>query len=534
MMIKSRKSFTDVTVLAAVAVTIAWIEISSGVDKQEPVIRWGGSTNSNMSADVRNLPADPGNMEPLWELKLGTIQYSIPTIDRGRIYIGANDASVDRPGYESTGGGVIMCVDQATGEMIWQLPSPRYFPGIKPPYHFDQWRCGVCSGPVVDGNRIYFVGHRGEVLCLDRDGQSNGNDGPFMEELDYMGITNTAYRLLGSTDGDIIWKYNLIPEIDVVPHDVCGSTLLMVGDLIFACTSNGIDDKHNKIPRPDVPTLIVLDKKTGRLVARDDEKIGQRMFHCNWSSPIAGKVKGRTLIFFGGGDGILYAFELPQSSAEVQVLKKVWSYDCNPSEYRVRDGVPVPYAKYNRHIPGSPNEIIGVPVLYNGRVYVVIGQSPLHGNGRGCLSCVDAATGTKVWSSQLVDRSLANPAIADGLLYIPDTSGNLHCFDTVTGERYWVHSLERKAWCASAFVADDKVYAGTEANTVWVLKAGKEKEVLSRMRLKSMPITLTAGEGVLYVPTQRSLIAVPGGPMAKRITSNTISEQSSSPTNTIR
>jgi len=141
---------------------------------------------------------------------------------------------------------------------------------------------------------------------------------------------------------------------------------------------------------------------------------------------------------------------------------------------------------------------------------VAIGQSPLHGNGQGLLSCVDAATGEKVWVSELVERTLATAAIADGLLYIPDCSNHLHCFDAETGRRYWVHDLEAKTWCASAFVADGKVYVGTEKHVLWVLKAGKEKEVMSRTRLDSPAITLAAAEGVLYVPTQRSLRALPG------------------------
>jgi outer membrane protein assembly factor BamB len=482
----------------------------ASADAAEPLIRWGGSTNSNMASPAVNLPADPGTNEPLWELKLGTIQYSIPTIDRGRIYIGANDGGVSRPGYESSGGGVLMCVEQATARLIWQMPSPRYFDGIKPPYHFDQWRTGFCSGPVVDGDRVYIIACRGEILCLDREGQANGNDGPFTNELDYMGITNAADRTLQPTDGDIIWKYDLIPEIDVVLHDVCGSTLLMIDDLIYACTSNGINDKHNGIPRPLAPTLIVLDKRTGKLVARDDEKIGQRILHCNWSSPVVGRVNGRTLVFFGGGDGILYAFEPVQPGGTVQVLKKAWQYDCNPPDYRARDGKPLPYSRDNKYYPDGPSEIIGTAVLNDGRLYVVIGQSPLYGVGRGCLSCVDAATGKKVWESQAVGRSLATPAIAGGLVYVPDLAGNLHCLDAVTGELVWTHAMEGKVWCCSAFVADGKVYAGTENNILWVLKAGREKQVLSRMRLKTKPITPTADNGVLYIPTQRSLIAVPG------------------------
>ncbi len=475
-----------------------------------PLIRWGAGVSSNNASDARNLPADPNSVAPLWEIKLGTHQYSIPTIDRGRIYIATDDAGVDRPGYKPTGGGVLRCVDQVTGKLIWQFITPRYMAGVKAPYHYDQWKCGICSGPLVEGDRVYVVGSRGEVLCLNRNGQANGNTGPFTDELAYMGIdANIPGSALGPTDGDIIWRYNMLDE-GVIPHDVCGSTLLIVGDLIYACTSNGLDDKHYKVPAPFAPTLIVLDKNTGKLVAKDDEKIGTRLLHCNWSSPIAGQVGGKTLVFFAGGDGVLYAFEPVKPSVEVQTLKKVWSYDCNPESYRFRDGQPITPSNHTRKTPDGPSEVIGGAVFHNGRVYVAIGQSPVHGIGQGYLSCVDAATGAKVWGSPLVERTLATPAIADGLLYIPDTTGNLHCFDANSGERYWVHNMGFTTWPASAFVADGKVYASTEAGVLWVLKAGKELQVLSRTRFKTPPTTVTAADGVLYIPTQKSLIAVPG------------------------
>ncbi len=477
-----------------------------------PPLRWGGASSPNMVSSATNLPVQPGSTPPLWELKLGSHQYSIPTVDRGRIYLALNDAGLDRPGIKPTGGGLVLCVEQGTGQLVWQLPIPRFFDGIKPPYHFDQWNCGTCSGPVVDGDRVFVIGNRAEVLCLDRLGQANGNDGPFLGELEYMGVTEPGARLL-ATDGDIIWRYDFLTELGINGHDVCGSTLLLHGDLLYACTSNGIDDRHDKNPKPLAPTLVVLDKKSGRLVAQDDEQIGQRMFHCNWSSPAAGQVEGRTLIFFGGGDGMLYAFEEPRLTPEatnVQALKKIWSYDCNPPGYRTRDGQPQRYSSSSKNTPEGPSEVIGTPVFHQGRVYVTIGQSSVHGVGQGCLSCVDAATGQRIWWSQLVDRTLATVSIADGLLFVPDYTGRLHCFDAATGERYWVHPLESKVWCASTLVADGKVYLGTDANVVWVLQAGKELKVLSKTRVKSVPITATAAHGVLYLPTQRSLLAIPG------------------------
>jgi hypothetical protein len=50
----------------------------------------------------------------------------------------------------------------------------------------------------------------------------------------------------------------------------------------------------------------------------------------------------------------------------------------------------------------------------------------------------------------------------------------------------------------------------TESGIFWTLKASRKLEVLSQTRWKSAPITPTAADGVLYVPTQRSLIAIPG------------------------
>jgi len=75
-----------------------------------------------------------------------------------------------------------------------------------------------------------------------------------------------------------------------------------------------------------------------------------------------------------------------------------------------------------------------------------------------------------------------------------------------------VHPLEANSWCASAFVADGKVYAGTVASVLWVLKADKKLQVLSRARLNSIPITPTAADGVLFLPLQNRLLAVPGTP----------------------
>jgi outer membrane protein assembly factor BamB len=468
----------------------------------------GGQSPPTGASDKTNLPAALREEDLVWSVTLGTHQYSRPVFQDNRIYLGLNDLTLDHPSVRRTGGGLLMCLDEATGEMVWRFAVPRYMEGVKAPFHFNQWRCGICSTAAVDEKYMYIVGSRGEILCLDRSGLADGNDPPFTDEAAYMGYPDPAAQL-APTDGDLVWRYDMIAELGVVPHDVCGSSPALHGDYLYACTSNGQDDQHKYIVNPLAPTLIVLDKRTGKLVAADGELIGKRAFHGHWSSPIIATVASRDIVLFGGGDGILYAFDpVKPSDANDKplTLKKIWQRDCNPDGYRSK-----PYTDWREKSPDGPSEIIATPVVREGRVYIAIGQSPIHGRGQGALSCIDAATGRLIWQSTLVDRSLSSVSIADDLLYIADLSGRLHCFDADTGSRLWVHDLGQQVWAASPFVADGKVYIGTEGNKFWILRAARQKEVLWQGRTDSPPITIAAHNGRLYVPTQRGLYVYKAG-----------------------
>lgn len=476
------------------------------------VCRWGGGESPNCVSDAKGLPASLEGAAPAWELRLGTHQYSIPTVDHDLVFLGANDGGVAREGYQPSGGGAVICAELATGRVVWTLPVPRCLEGKAEPYHFDLWKCGVCSGPVSDGERVYLLGNRGDVLCLDRRGQADGNGGPFADELAYMGVaTNGA--ALGPGDGDILWRFDLMQELGCVPHDTCASTALLAGGLLYVNTGNGVDAAHKYVVRPDAPTLAVLDAKTGRLVATDDAHIGRRTLHGNWSSPSCGEAAGRRLIFFCGGDGFLYAFEPPSGTGvPARTLRTVWSADCTPPHYRERDGRPLLYSAWNRRAADGPSEAVSTPVCEGGRVYAAIGQSPQHGPGAGCLTCFDAATGAVVWRNESVGRTLATVALQNGVVYVPDGAGTLHAVDARTGQTLWTHALEGPAHYASARAADGKVFVGTESGVLWIFRAGRDKAVLSRSRLPCPPITVAAADGVLLVPMQNRLSAYRGAP----------------------
>ncbi|HVS38954.1 MAG TPA: PQQ-binding-like beta-propeller repeat protein, partial [Gemmataceae bacterium] len=330
----------------------------------------------------------------------------------------------------------------------------------------------------------------------------------------------------GPADAKVIWRYDLINELRVSPHDSASCNVLIHGDVLYVGTSNGVDKTHERMVNPDAPALVALDKHTGRLLATENEKICTRTFHCQWSPPSLGKVGDKTLIFFGGSDGVCYAFEALDSIPDKPVhLKKVWSYDCNPPSYKFRNGKPIHYTDGDKRKRLSPNkndglyvgpsEIIATPVFYKDRVYVAIGEDPMHGRGRGMLHCIDATkTGDitetgRIWSYDGLDRTISSATIAGGLLYIPDIAGRIHCLDAETGKVQWVHETGEEAW-GSILAADDKLYFGTKME-FFVMAAGKEPKVLSHVHLGSTVYTTPiAANGVLYVASQQYLWAVQG------------------------
>lgn len=518
--------------ILATTMLAMWATCGSATDWPQ----WGGQDSKNHVSSQKGLPESftpvksngeaGGDTHVKWVATLGAASYGNPVIAGGRVFVGTDDKTADEdPRFTRSSGGMLKCFDEKTGKLLWQLVVPKRT-GLPKEYHYGFQHLGICSSPVVDGDRLYIVTSAAEVLCLDVHGQAGGNRGPYTEEGQYLAGSGRSAVKLGETDPDILWRFDLIKDAGVVPHDATACSILMHGDLIYLSTSNGVDHPHLKMMAPDAPALIALDKKTGRLVAKENEQISSRVWHCQWSPPSLGVVNGKALIFFGGGDGFCYAFEALDGVPTAPVaLKKVWWFDCNPPEYRMADGKPIAYIKGDKRKSTSPNkndgsyvgpsEVIGSPVFHEGRVYVAIGQDPLHGRGRGILHCIDATkTGDitqsgRIWSYNGTDRTIATPTIAGGLVYLPDVAGRLHCLSAESGAVKWVHETSAETW-GSALVADGKVYFGTQKD-FWVMAEGEQAKVLSRIRVGapvySTPVT---ANGVLYVSSQRYLWAVTG------------------------
>jgi outer membrane protein assembly factor BamB len=516
--------------------------------------QWGQAWSRNLVSDERGLPDsfDPQTGRNIqWAAELGTETHSTPIVAGGRVYLGTNNGHPRDPAQQGDRG-VLMCFDEKTGRFLWQLVFPKRNEDI----YFDWPNSGISSPVTVEDDRVYFVNNRGVVLCL-KVGPAGGKSGERPSSGAAMSASRKALepsnalreaRSAAPEDGrtpappeagllepQVVWEFDLTSGAGIWSHDAAHSSILIHGDHLYLNSGTGVDNTHKCIRTPDAPSLVVLEKRTGRFVACDGEHIAPRIFHSTWSPPSLAEVNGKPLVFFAAGDGVVYAFETvrnvvvehrnngvmannysPQQSGTSILrppasLRRVWQFDFDPSSPKTN------VHRYNSNRRESPSNFFGMPVFDDNRIYVAGGGDIWWGKNEAWLKCIDATrTGDVtanglVWSYPLQKHVMSTPAIWRGLAFIADCGRKFHCVDAQTGTPYWTHEIKGEAW-ASPLAADGKVYLGTRSGSFYVFAASKVKQVMSTIELgRPVSATAVAANGVLYVATMTHLYAVKQG-----------------------
>src|SRR5262245_55929672 len=522
---------------------------------------WGGTSIRNNTPTTGALPAEwnPGAFDEKtdawkkekaknikWVTPLGSQSYGNHVVANGKIFVGTNNGGGYLKRYPSTVDlGVMLCFDEKTGQFLWQDSSEKMITGRENDWPFQ----GICCAPYVEGNRLYYITSRGEVKCLDIEGFRDGkNDGDVTNEKEMALKRTPKGPWEEEKEADIVWVLDMMKDLFTQQHNMCSCSIAGAGDVLFVNTSNGVDAAHINVPAPSAPSFIAVDKRTGKVLWTDNSP-GSNILHGQWSSPTYAVIDGQPQVLFGAGDGWVYSFD-PQGDGHGK-SKLLWKFDCNP--------------KTSKYVLGSKadrNHIIGTPVVYQGLIYVAVGEDPEHGEGVGHLWCIDPKKRGDV-SAELVfnssdptkpiahkrnqacveadgDFTRANPnsaavwhyegedlnhdgklafeetmhrtcgtvAIKDDILMIADFSGLVHCLDAKTGKCQWTHDLLSACW-SSPLIADGKVYIGNEDGKITVFKLGKTKEILSEIDMgSSVYSTPIVANGVLYVSTKNQLFAV--------------------------
>ncbi len=415
-----------------------------------------------------------------WSVELGHETFGRPVVAGDAVYVGTDNARHLNPAIQDEAG-VLMAIDAKDGTFLWQDVATRVERGLR-----EFLLPSTTSAPYVEGNRLYYVTAECQLRSLDTQGFRDGeNDGPFRDEV-----------FKDKAAADMVWELDICGRLGVFPHEATNSDVLPVGDLLMVSTSNGQNEGHTRVPSPRAPSLIAVDKHSGEVVWRAIGSGGQ-VLHGQWSSPVAANVNGRVQVLFGGGDGWLRSYDAASGH-------EVWRFDGNPKDARF---LPRPRVF-------SRGSIIASPAFDDGRVFVAMGQSPGHGNGPSLIHAIspngqgDVTENRLLWTSRDVGRVVGTPIAKDGLLYVGDLGGTIHCLDAATGAHVWKHETNEAIW-GSLLLAGDRLYAGNVVGSMTVLRAGRQKQLLGQIEMDAPIYSPPAVVGdALYLATANRLYLI--------------------------
>lgn len=230
------------------------------------------------------------------------------------------------------------------------------------------------------------------------------------------------------------------------------------------------------------------------------------------------EIGGRRRLLLGGADAVIYVFDAPVSNGAAgvgpAVLRCAGRLDLDPGTVKEKA------CELNgQRGAGGPSTIHGMPVAVNGRLYATVGGDRWWGKRESWLVCIgmsgepdgDVALRER-WRRPLVRHSMSTPAVWDGMVFVPDSSSRLHCFDADTGVVLWTRELRGEV-LGSALVADGKVYVGTQLGVFDALAAARTAAVVGETAVVS-PIwgTPAAANGRLFVASMKRLYALEARP----------------------
>ncbi len=485
-----------------------WIATVFGADSPQ----WGVDQGRNRISHERHLPTvfQPGKKDPTedlirqpgrnvrWVVPIGSRTYTPPVVAQNRVVIGTNNEARFEPQVEDDQG-VLLCLDARTGRFLWQYTAPKVS-GIK---FFDVEYIGITSTPLVRDGHVYFVDNRGTVCVLNLN------------------------------DGKPLWTLDLIKTFGVRQHDTNNTTVILHDGLLYLGTANGLDDRHAEMERPEAPTFVVLDAATGRPLARDDHWVQGGIAHGQWCCPALGEVVQNDetrvwTVFFGTGRGVVHAFaalnrekllreapapeEMSPFGENLPKIQPDWTFDGNGPEAL---GEAVSFHAGQ----GSRSYTCLSPLVFaDNRLFVLFCYDAFNGASprRAYLAALDptlSGGSTKasrlLWKTPNIDKGAMAPlAVDDGIVYLGDRAGGFHAFDAETGQTLWKIDLKGDHW-AGPLVADGKIYLGTARRQFYVLRAGREPEILSEIEMPdALHAGATAADETLFVPINGFLYAI--------------------------
>lgn len=486
--------------------------------------QWNGSSGrNNVVKSAVSFPVSLEADDVAWTAKLGSLTYGSPVASGGRVFVGTNNSAghVERLPADIDLG-CLVCVRESDGEFLWQYSARK----LAESRLYDQPHVGICSTPLVNASRLWFVSNRCELVCLDTDGFADGeNDGPFQEE-----------ESTDHTEADVVWTLDMMTSLGVRPLHMSNCSVTGAGDMLFVVTSNA---RHgSKIEAPDAPSFIAVERDSGRVLWTDSSP-GANILHGQWGSPAYGVIAGIPQVIFPGGDGWVYSFDARAMRRGQTSL--IWKFDCNSKT-----------SEWRRNGRGDRNTLLATPVIHQDRVLIATGKDPQGDEGQATLWCIDAtrtgdvseqlvvaadepshviphrwqqacdeargevavpnANSAVVWKyggfdtntdgrlgfGETLHNVTSSVAVANDKVVIPDIAGLVHCVDFNSGNVMCTHDMMAAVY-ATPLVVNNQVLICDEDGDVVVLALQNQPSVVAEWSMGTAIYTtpMIVGERLL-------------------------------------
>jgi outer membrane protein assembly factor BamB len=342
----------------------------------------------------------------------------------------------------TTEGERVVCVDAATGQMIWENSFNVFLTDA--PAERVAWSC--VAGDPHTGN-LYALG-----LC------------------DY-------FQCLDGTTGKTLWSHSMSEEYGMISTYGGRTNMpLVFDDLVII---SGVMTGWGEYAVP-AHRFVAFDKMNGQAVWISSTRL--RPLDTTYSSPVLANFNGQMAIVFGAGDGSIYAMQ-PRTG------KIIWTYDASlhginatptvvgntvfagHSEENIFDttvmgalfaidGTGTGNVTKTKQLWITPKKMIGraAPLFVNDRLYVT--------DDSATLFIVDPKTGADIGKQRLGVAQFSSPLYADGKIFFSEEGGKFYILEPTDNGVKIKHrvELEDESMEGSPIVSHGRLYIPTSGH----------------------------------------------------------------------